>query len=91
MWDTWFLEHEGRAHMFHLQCLAPGSVGSVIGIPAWPCARRIISEIKQEARLSSIIVLLDNRFDPKRGLAMTGRERIKAIKVQGKDRVHWRN
>ena len=25
MWDTWYLEHEGRAHMFHLQRLGPGS------------------------------------------------------------------
>jgi len=25
MWDTWFIEHDGRAHMFHLQRLAPGA------------------------------------------------------------------
>lgn len=25
MWDTWHIEHEGRAHMIYLQRLAPGS------------------------------------------------------------------
>lgn len=25
MWDTWYLNHEGEVHAFHLQVLAPGS------------------------------------------------------------------
>lgn len=54
MWDTWYLEHEGKLHMFHLQFLSLGSMKNKLEADSLGHAvsENLVHWVEQEAALS---------------------------------------